>query len=98
VSFLIGVGVLFIAAGLLGYTGVWRRWSQGGERYFVFAFVWLGVGWILLGLVDVPTDPPMWLLIAAAAFIVGGAMSAWWMPAAMTPGWFRELRHRTGAP
>ena len=38
------IGAALMLIGLLGYSGLWRSWAQGGLSYWVFGLFWFGLG------------------------------------------------------
>lgn len=89
------IGAACMLVGLLGYTGLWRSWAKGGLSYKVFGLFWFGLGIVLVSIVlALPT--PSWVFWIPATIALLGACSVWWLPAALTPRWFRALPDSDG--
>lgn len=86
------IGAALMLVGLLGYSGLWRRWARGGLSYWVFGLFWSGLGIVLVSIVLALPGRPDWLFWIPAVITLLGAASAWWLPASLTPRWFRALR------
>lgn len=87
------VGLPFLVIGLLAYTGVWRGWALGGLRYAAFGALWWGAGACLLGVAELlPRGGAEVTAVLAIALMLTGAMALFWLPAPLTPPWFRALR------
>jgi hypothetical protein len=87
------IGVPFLVIGLLAYTGVWRGWALGGLRYAAFAALWWGAGACLLGLAGVlPRGVAEVVGVLGILLTLIGAIALFWLPALLTPPWFRALR------
>lgn len=89
------VGIVFIAAGIAAYAGVWRRWVLRSRRPWVqgtgFASLALGLAVLSIAaaaafestLGDLPLVPGIALIVLAMVMIAR-------MPEALAPRWFRD--------
>lgn len=89
------LGVLLMAIGLLGYTGVWRSWARQGFHFYVFGLFWFGFGSFLIGATSDLEPLPGWVRFAFIAILLAGGGGTWYMPPFMTPRWFRAMRRGT---
>jgi xanthine/uracil permease len=89
------VALVFIAAGIAAYAGVWRRWVLRSRRPWVqgTGFASLALGLAVMSIVaaaafestmgDLPIVPGIAFLVLAMVMIAR-------MPEALAPRWFRD--------
>ncbi len=93
------VSILFLAGGIVAYTGLWKGWirvRRGFGATIGFAWLWLGLGFAmgtLALLVEPYSRPAFFALIGlGAALLVVAAVGFFWLPRFLLPQWFRVLR------
>ena len=86
------LGAVPFIIGLLGYTGLWRRWANDGMDFWVLGFFWIGIGLFWIGASTSIPGTPSWLMFFGIGVLVVGASSVWYLPPPLTPKWFREAR------
>jgi hypothetical protein len=92
------VAAPLLAVGLLGYTGLWRSWARGGLHYAVLGCAWWGAGLALIGLAGLfPHGIAAGVGLTGCALAVLGVIGFFWLPAPLTPRWFRAERQRRRA-
>ena len=97
------VGALFVAAGVLVYTGRWRSWTAGYRLrpHIFFGLLWLGLGlWFAIPAAELDQHGHH---VLAVLFEVPAAICAvvliWSMfrlPGWLLPPWYREWQARGG--
>ncbi|CAH0212890.1 hypothetical protein [Microbacterium sp. Bi128] len=92
-------GLVFVLAGLVAYTGLWKGWIRVRRGYgstIGFSWLWLGLSFTTAGvalLVDDYSRVASTILIGAAGVLfVIAAMAFFWLPAILLPRWYRVLR------
>ncbi|MDI9890380.1 hypothetical protein [Microbacterium sp. IEGM 1404] len=98
-------GILFLAGGIVAYTGTWKGWirvRRGFGATIGFAWLWIGLA-LLVGaaalLVESASRPAFFVLIGVAAVLLSvGAVGLFWLPRFLLPAWFRVLRGDDARP
>ena len=94
--FVLIVGLAFVGIGLACYLGLWRSWASPRRGWFApgFGCLYTGVAIILASLLMLVVDS--WPAAAVIAGVVAmtalsaiGILSLFWLPALLTPRWFR---------
>lgn len=93
------IGPLFIAGGVLAYTGVWKGWIRVRRGYgstIGFAWFWLGLAFTIGALATAVDDisaaiATLVLVIAVIPFLVA-LVGLFWLPTFLLPSWYRVLR------
>ena len=95
--FVLIVGLVFVAIGVACYLGLWRSWASPGRGWFApgFGCLYIGVATVLasvllLALDSWPTAAVIAGVVAMAALYAIGILSFFWLPAFLTPRWFRD--------
>jgi len=95
--FVLIVGLAFAAIGLACYLGLWRSWASPGRGWFApgFGCLYIGVATVLaslllLALDSWPTAAVIAGVVAMTALYAIGILSFFWLPAFLTPRWFRD--------
>ncbi|MET0735431.1 MAG: hypothetical protein ABWY55_07290 [Microbacterium sp.] len=93
------VGLILVGIGLACYFGVWRSWASTGRGWFApgFGCLYIGLATVFASLLIVGVDSwPRAGLIAGVVVMTAlfalGILSFFWLPAFLTPRWFRESR------
>ncbi len=97
--FVLIVGLAFVGIGLACYLGLWRSWASPGRGWFApgFGCLYVGVAIVLSSLLILvvdswPTATVIAGVVAMTALYAIGLLSLFWLPAFLTPRWFREAR------
>ena len=100
----IPVGLVFIATGIACYLGRWRSWATPGRAWYApgFGILYAGIGMLVAGLLvlvldELPRPVVIAGLVLMTAFFALAILSLFWLPAFLTPRWFREQKRSTDA-
>ena len=92
-------GLVFVLAGIVAYTGLWKGWIRVRRGYgstIGFAWLWLGLSFSTAGaavLVDDSSRAASTILVGAAGLLfVIAVVGFFWLPAFLLPRWYRILR------
>ncbi|MCC4248932.1 MULTISPECIES: hypothetical protein [Microbacterium] len=96
------IGLVFLAMGLLAYTGRWKGWirfRRGFTSTIGFAWLWFGAAATTASLAAAVSSlrPLFFLLVViSAALLVITVVALFWLPRALLPSWYLELRDGSG--
>ncbi|MGC0370795.1 hypothetical protein [Microbacterium sp. SLBN-111] len=92
-------GPIFLAMGIVAYSGVWKGWIRVRRGYgstMGFAWFWLGLAFTIAALAmaidDISLPAAMTLLIVAVVPFLVALLGFFWLPRFLLPSWFRVLR------
>ena len=89
------MGICFLAAGVAGISGKWKRWYWNSRR-MAFAYLPFGILFLLAAIEQTITDPTLKIGIRVIEFLVL-AIAIWWivrLPQAIIPGWIKMIEMR----
>ncbi|SEM93752.1 hypothetical protein E3O25_09530 [Cryobacterium sp. TMT1-3] len=99
---LIGIGLVALTLGTLAYRRIWSNWirpvTPGHYGYSVgFGFIFMGFAAIILSATDsalAADSRALTLVLFTIGFLsmLTFAMSLFWLPRFLLPGWFKTLK------
>jgi hypothetical protein len=95
------LGPILVIMGVLAYTGRWKGWiavRRGYGSTMGFAWLYLGIAFtVAASAVAVSSLRPLFFLLSAVAalFLMIAAVAMFWLPRALLPSWYIELRDGT---
>ncbi|MDJ0337641.1 hypothetical protein [Cryobacterium sp. PH31-O1] len=99
---LLGIGLLALTLGTLAYRRIWSNWivpvTPGHYGYSVgFGFVFMGFAAIILSATSAALADEARVLAVVLGTIgvlsmLAFAVSLFWMPLVLLPGWFKTLK------
>jgi len=91
--------VIFLAWGVLSYTGTWKGWIRVRRGYgstIGFASLWLGLSFAVAtgAFLMEPLSRPSFFVLSglAAGLLIVAIVGFFWLPRFLLPEWFRVLR------
>lgn len=96
------IGLIFVAMGVLAYTGRWKGWirfRRGFGSTIGFAWLWIGIAFTVASVaLAVSSLRPLFfaLTAVAAACLAIAVVAMFWLPRALLPSWYLELRDGVG--
>lgn len=96
------MGLIFVAMGVLAYAGRWKGWirfRRGFGSTMGFAWLWFGAAATMASLAVAVSSlrPLFFVLVAIAALLlVITIVAMFWLPRALLPSWYLELRDGSG--
>lgn len=91
--------LVFLAWGVLSYTGTWKGWirvRRGFGSTIGFASLWLGLAFavVTVAVFLESSSRPIFFVLSgiAAALLVIAIIGFFWLPRFLLPEWFRVLR------
>lgn len=95
------IDIVFIAIGVLAFSGLWRWWARWKPRFwtiYYFPHLPLGIGWMGVGLAVMAAGlllPPaveMLVIYFGVAISFFGLIGFGFMPRALLPRWYRAAK------
>ena len=89
------LALICLAAGTIGYLGLWRGWTgRDGDRSTLFGVFWMGVGFVVAAVSEALHEPgaQRTTIAVALAIIVLGGVFVYLIPPFLTPRWYRAQR------
>ena len=91
------LALICLAAGTVGYLGLWRGWTgRDGDRSTLLGVFWMGVGFAIAAVSEAlpgPSAQRTTLWVALAVIVLGGIF-VYLIPPFLTPRWYRAQQGR----